>query len=261
VQGVGVVERSDSVPVGARVWFATKAGMAAGDGSLAGLAVVEDDDLVPVDAAVENAAVAALGLSAVAAWMSLGWKARMQPGERVLVLGGGGAVGQVAIGAARLLGAARVVAACRSSAAAERARAAGADDVVLTSDTHGLVDRLRTACVGEVDVVIDPVFGATAEAAVRLLAHGGRLVNLGGAASDTAVLSSSGLRSRSIELLGYTNNALTVAQRRTAITEVCGHAAAGKLAVAHEVHPLGEIEEVWLRQASGATPGRFVLEP
>ena len=63
---------------------------------------------------VGDAELAALGLSAVAAWMSLTWRARLQAGERVLVLGGGGAVGQVAIGAARILGADRVVAACRS---------------------------------------------------------------------------------------------------------------------------------------------------
>lgn len=261
VQGVGVVEQSDSFAVGTRVWFAASAGMAPGDGSLAELAAVEADDLVPVDDSVNDAALAALGLSAVAAWMSLSWKARMQRGERVLVLGGGGAVGQVAIGSARILGADRVVAACRSTAAAERAEAAGADEIVLTSEEEGLVDRLGSACGGQVDVVIDPVFGATAEAASRVLADGGRLVNLGGAGGDTAVFSSAGLRSRSIEILGYTNNSLTVEQRRTAINDICRHASNGNLAVTHEVHPLNKIETVWLRQASGQANGRFVLRP
>jgi NADPH:quinone reductase-like Zn-dependent oxidoreductase len=46
VQGVGVVEQSDSLAVGTRVWFAASAGMAAGDGSLAELAAVTADDLV-----------------------------------------------------------------------------------------------------------------------------------------------------------------------------------------------------------------------
>jgi NADPH:quinone reductase-like Zn-dependent oxidoreductase len=261
VQGVGVVEQSDSVAVGTRVWFAASAGMAPGDGSLAELAAVAADDLVPVDGPVGDPALAALGLSAVAAWMALGWRARMQPGERVLVLGGGGAVGQVAIGAARILGAGRVVAACRSMAAARRAEAAGADDVVLTSEQHGLGERLLSACAGAVDVVIDPVFGATAEAASRVLADGGRLVNLGSAGGDTAAFSSAGLRSRSIEILGYTNNSLTVEQRRTAITDICRHASAGNLTVAHQVHPLNEVVEVWRRQASGEADGRFVLTP
>jgi NADPH:quinone reductase-like Zn-dependent oxidoreductase len=261
VQGVGVVERSDSLAVGTRVWLVASAGTATGDGSLAELAAVGADDLIPVDVPVDDAALAALGLSAVAAWMALTWKARMQPGERVLVLGGGGAVGQAAIGAARVLGADRVVAACRSTAAAKRARAAGADEVVLTSETDGLDRRLAEACSGKVDVVVDPVFGTTAESACRALAEGGRLVNLGGAGGDTAVLSSAVLRSRSIEILGYTNNSLTVQQRQAAITDVCRHAATGALAVAHAVHPLTEIERVWLELASGRASGRLVLRP
>jgi NADPH:quinone reductase-like Zn-dependent oxidoreductase len=262
VQGVGLVEQSDSLEVGSRVWFATSAGMAPGDGSLAQLVGVNEDDLVPLTEPVGDEPLAALGLSAVAAWMSLTFRARLQPGERVLVLGGGGAVGQAAIGAARLLGSSRIVATCRSQDAADRAHAAGADEVVLTSDAStDLARRLADACGGEVDVVIDPVFGATAEAASQTLANGGRLVNLGGAASDAASFSSATLRGRSIDILGYTNNSLSVEQRRTAVAEISKHAAAGELAVAHDVRPLAQIEQVWDLQASGDTAARFVLKP
>ncbi len=262
VQGVGVVESPGSLETGTRVWFATSAGMTPGDGSLADLVAVKDDDMVPISASVGDAALAALGLSAVAAWMSLTWRARLQAGERVLVLGGGGAVGQAAIGAARILGADRVVAACRSRAAAERAVAAGADEVVLTSEEpNGLVDRLSDACDGHVDVVIDPVFGATAAAASGVLGRGGRLVNIGSAADEEATFSSALLRSRSIEILGYTNNAITVAQRLEAVTEIGRHASLGHLAVAHVVRPLEDIAEIWNLQASSSTSARFVLTP
>jgi NADPH:quinone reductase-like Zn-dependent oxidoreductase len=105
------------------------------------------------------------------------------------------------------------------------------------------------------------VFGASAEAAARLLGEGGRLVNLGGAGGDTAVLSSAVLRSRSIKVLGYTNNSLTVEQRRGAVTAICGHARDGRLAVSHEEHQLDEVEQVWMRVASGDAEGRFVLRP
>jgi NADPH:quinone reductase-like Zn-dependent oxidoreductase len=123
------------------------------------------------------------------------------------------------------------------------------------------VERLTRACGGYVDVVVDPVFGETAEAAAHVLADGGRLVNLGGAGGDAAVFSSAGLRSRSLEILGYTNSSLTVEQRRAAIADICEHARDGALAVAHEVHGLEEVEQVWSRQASGAVEGRFVLRP
>ncbi|TDW83853.1 NADPH:quinone reductase-like Zn-dependent oxidoreductase [Kribbella pratensis] len=257
VQGVGVVEESATVAPGTRVFFATSAGMAAGDGSLAERAAVPDGDLIVLDAPVRDAAVAAIGLSGVAGWMMLTWRARLQVGERVLVLGGGGAVGQVAIGAARVLGASRVVAVVRSDASRERALAAGADEAVALSTD---VDEL-TARLGEptYDVVIDSVFGVAATAASRALAAGGRLVNLGGSSSDEAVFSSAVLRSKSASILGYTNNALTEDQRRDALTAVLQHAATGEITVAYETATLADVESAWKRQTTGNTPGRLVL--
>jgi NADPH:quinone reductase-like Zn-dependent oxidoreductase len=261
VQGVGVVERSSVCPPGQRVWFATSAGMAPGDGALAELCAVPDGDVVPVDADVPDDDVAALGLSAVAAWMPLTWRARLAPGENVVVLGAGGAVGQVAVGAARLLGARRVVAVARAGESAERAARAGAHEVVaLVADPGELAAALEEALGGTADVVIDPVFGVAASAACRVLGPGGRLVNLGGASGDLAELSSSVLRSRYVDVLGYTNNALTPAQRAEALTAVVGQAARGALAVAHAVLPLAEIAEGWRRTADGAG-GRVVHLP
>jgi NADPH:quinone reductase-like Zn-dependent oxidoreductase len=259
-QGVGVVSRSDVLPESTRVFFATSAGIAPGDGSLAERCLVADDALVPLDAGVPDAAAAALGLSAVAAWMALTDRGRLQPGERVLVLGAGGAVGQVAVAAAKVLGAGHVVAVCRSADAQERARAAGADVVVpLTGDVDELTARFREACGGHVDVVVDPVFGAAATAASRVLADRGRLVNLGGASGDVAEFSSAVLRSRTAEVLGYTNAALTPVQRRQALQSVFAHA--GRLSVAHEQIPLAEATSAWRRQAAGQAAVRLVLTP
>ena len=262
VQGVGVVEESGRLPAGTRVWFATSAGMAPGDGGLAEHCAVADDDLVPLTADVPDAAVAALGLSGVAAWMCLTWRGRLRPGESVLVLGGGGAVGQAAVGAAHVLGARRVVAVARSEAARARARVAGADLVVAADDdVDALTGRLREATGGSVDVVVDPVFGTAATAAARVLADGGRLINLGGASGDEATFSSAALRSRSAEVLGYTNNALTVDQRREALDAVVGAAAAGWIGVAHRMLPLAGVADAWRLQASGEAGARLVLQP
>jgi NADPH:quinone reductase-like Zn-dependent oxidoreductase len=211
---------------------------------------------------VPDTALAALGLSAVAAWMALTWRGGLQAGEHVLVLGAGGAVGQSAVGAARLLGAGRVVAVCRSAEAQERARRAGADEVVpLAGDVATLTARFGAASGGRVDVVVDPVFGAAATAASRVLSEGGRLVNLGGASGDVAEFSSAVLRGRSASVLGYTNNALRPEQRREALTAVAEHAAAGRLGVAHEVVALADVAGAWRRQAAGEAGGRLVLTP
>jgi NADPH:quinone reductase-like Zn-dependent oxidoreductase len=262
VQGVGVVERSEAIAAGSRVWFATSAGMAPGDGSLAELCAVADGDLVPLETDVADPMVAALGLSAVAAWRALSSRAALQPGEVVLVLGGGGAVGQVGIGAARALGAGRVVAVARSEEAQQRARDAGADTVVaMSDDVDQLAARLSEAAGREVDVVLDPVFGTAATAASRLLAEGGRLVNLGGASGDEARFSSAALRSRSASVLGYTNNSLTPGQRRDALTAVLRLASTGQVTMAYESRPLETVEEGWRRQAAGETSSRLVFAP
>jgi NADPH:quinone reductase-like Zn-dependent oxidoreductase len=262
VQGVGIVESSDELEPGTRVWFATRAGTAPGDGSLAERCAVPDVDVVPLDADVPDAALAALGLSAVAAWISLTRRASLQQGERVLVLGAGGAVGQSAVAIAKLLGAGRVVAVCRSPEAQARARRAGADEVVpLAGDVETLAARFREAGGGDVDVVIDPVFGAAATAASRVLSEGGRLVNLGGMSGDVAEFSSAGLRSRSASVLGYTNNALTPAERRHALAAIAEHAAAGRLSVAYEEVGLADVADAWRRQATGDVGVRLVLTP
>jgi len=261
-QGVGVVERSAVHTTGTRVFFITAAGRVPRDGSLAERALVPDEDVIPLPPDVPDELAAAVGLSGVAAWMALTWRAQLEPGERVLVLGGGGAVGQAAVGAARVLGASRVVALCRSDAAEARARTAGAAEVVrFTDDVDVLADRLGTALGGSVDVVVDPVFGRAATAASRVLAPCGRLVNLGGMGGDTAEFASSVLRGRTAAVLGYTNNGITIEQRREALTAVTTHAAAGRITVAAEQLPLPDVGEAWRRQATGDAGVRFVLRP
>jgi NADPH:quinone reductase-like Zn-dependent oxidoreductase len=258
-QGVGVVEASDTHPVGTRVWLFATAGMAPGDGSLAELCLVPDADVVPLADDVPDTLAAAIGLSGVAAWMALSWRGGLREGERVLVLGGGGAVGQTGIGAARALGAPSVVAVARPQSV-ERAQAAGADVVIPLTDD---VDALSTSLAehGPYDVVLDPVWGVAATAAARSLATGGRLVNLGGASGDDAALQSSVLRSRSASVLGYTNNALTADQRWDAVTAVLGHAAGSRIRMQYDVCPLADVERVWQRQTGGESEPRYVLVP
>jgi len=45
----------------------------------------------------------ALGISGLAAWLALTWRAQLQPGEHVLVLAASGVLGQIAVQAARSL--------------------------------------------------------------------------------------------------------------------------------------------------------------
>lgn len=264
VQGVGTVVDADHLVPGQRVWFPCNAGMQPGDGSMAQFCVIEEASALALPDDVADDLVAALGLSAIAAWMALTWRGQLQPGEQVLVLGASGAVGQVAVQAARLLGAGRVIAASRNATGRTRALARGADAVIdLTSDdVDELSKHIAAACDGPLHLVIDPVWGRPAEAAARCLGMGGRLVNIGDAAGPSARFASATVRSRVAALLGYTNNALTQQQKAQALGEILRHAAAGRCTVEHETMPLAQAAEAWQRQAAGSTAGsKLILVP
>ncbi|HET8846418.1 MAG TPA: zinc-binding dehydrogenase, partial [Ktedonobacteraceae bacterium] len=253
-QGVGIVMEADTLLPGQRVWFTSDAGMKPGDGSMAHFCVINESAALVLPEQIESDLAAALGLSAIAAWMALTWRGRLQPGEQVLVLGASGAVGQVAVQAARLLGAGRVIAASRDEVGRNRALSYGADATVdLNGDNVDEISkRMVEACNGPLHLVIDPVWGLPAEAALRALGTEGRLVNIGGAAGPGARFESAVVRSRLHTILGYTNNALTSEQKAEALDKILAHAVAGRCTVERETLPLAHAAEAWTRQATSA---------
>src|SRR5215212_4031092 len=145
-------------------------------GSFAERVLVREEDAIELPDEIDDGVAVALGIAGLAAWLPLALRARLRPGETVLVLGATGIVGQLAVQAAKLLGAGRVVAAGRDAEMLARAARLGAD-----------------ATVGDVDVVHDPLWGAPAAAAVEALAAGGRLVQLGQSAGAEATLVSASI--------------------------------------------------------------------
>ena len=248
-QGIGVVAESDTLPAGQRIWFSATAGIRPGDGSLAEFCVVPDSATLPVPEGVSDDLAAALGLSAIAAWMALSWRGQLRSGEHVLVLGASGNVGQVGVQAARLLGAGRVVAACRDPQGRARAAELGADAVadITGDDVTAVAATLAEATGGRTDLVLDPVWGHPAEAALRILSPHGRLVNLGSSAAAEARFGSATLRSGVLAVLGYTNNDLTDGQKASALAEILSQASAGRLTADREVLPLAEAASAWSR--------------
>jgi NADPH2:quinone reductase len=116
-------------------------------------------------------------IAALTAWHALGDRARLRPGETVLVLGAGGGVGLGAVEVAKLMGA-RVIAAASSHEKLEAARTRGAAHTV--DYTRGsLIDQVRAIAPGGVDVVFDPVGGDLFEQALRLPAWNGRVLVVG----------------------------------------------------------------------------------
>jgi NADPH:quinone reductase-like Zn-dependent oxidoreductase len=256
VHGVGTLDD------GRRVWFTTPAGMAPGDGAMAQACVVDPDRVLELPDAVPDTVAAALGWSAIAAAGALR-RGSLSPGERVVVLGGAGIVGQVATQLARIGGAGRVVAVVRDGVSAEVADEAGADDVVEVDvvPPDELSARIADAAGGPVDLVVDPVWGAPAAAAVGALGPGGRLVNLGDSAGPTSPLVSAVVRSRMIDVRGWTNVSMDWAGQRDLLAGILDHAAAGRVRVRHEVRPLTDVADAWRAQAERRSRTRVVLVP
>jgi NADPH:quinone reductase-like Zn-dependent oxidoreductase len=238
--------------------------MRPGDGSMCAAVAVDERDVGPLPDGADHVLAGALGLSAIAAWMGLTWRGELAAGEQVLVLGAGGVVGQAAVQLARLAGARRVVAAARSEAARVRATRAGPDALVPledSADVEQVAVAIREQCDGPLDLVIDPLFGVPAAAALRVLRPRGRLVNIGSAAASTARIESATLRGSSLQVLGYTNNELTPRLRNDAMVRVVEEALAGRLTVDHEPAPLADAAAAWTRQQEGRAAGRIVLVP
>jgi NADPH:quinone reductase-like Zn-dependent oxidoreductase len=243
---------SDGVGVlgdGRRVFFdATVAPF----GSMAEQALVAESSLFDVAEGVDDLVAAALGNTGLAAWLALSWRARLEPGETVLVLGATGALGTVAIQAARLQRAGRVVAAALDEPGIERLEALGADAVVVLDDSPGLADALREATGGGPDVIIDPLWGGPALAAMHAAGHGARHIQLGHMAGAEASVPATAVRAAAIDLRGFALFHAPIDVRREAYLRVTRAAADGAITVRAEAVPLSAVHEAWARQARGA---------
>jgi len=132
--------------------------------------------------------------------------------------------------------------------------AGGADQTALTA-------LVAEAAEGPVDLVVDPVWGVPAAAAAGALGPGGRLVNLGDSAGATSPLVSAVVRSRVLDIRGWTNLALDWAGQRDLLAQVLDHAAAGRVHVRHDVRPLAEVTQAWRDQLERRSRARVVLVP
>ena len=229
-------------------------------GSLAERVAVEPAEMTGVPDGIEPAHAVCFGIAGLAAWLALE-KAQIQPGETVLVLGASGMVGMIGVQVARLLGAGRVVAAARGGARLERARALGADATAsLEVSGAALLAGMREAADGDVDVVLDPLWGPPAAAALETLGFRGRLVQLGQSAGALATFPSVPVRFKELSILGHTNFAAPPEQRRVALERMFAHVAAGELVADFEELPLDAVGDAWRRQAQSPNV-KLVLRP
>ncbi|MCU1395055.1 MAG: putative alcohol dehydrogenase, zinc-containing [Ilumatobacteraceae bacterium] len=171
------------------------------NGGLAEHAIVKLEQLFEVPDAVGMHDAVAGQIIFQTAHITLRHRARLQPGETVLVLGAAGGVGVATIQLAKRWGA-RVIAVAAGAAKLEACLASGADAVVDHS-TGSIRERVRELTDGRgVEIVVDPVGGALSEDARRCLAVDGRLLVVGFASGDTPRFNGGSILRSSISVMG-----------------------------------------------------------
>jgi NADPH2:quinone reductase len=260
MEGLGYVVEGERLAAGTRVYFPAQGGLGGRNGAMAERTVIDEAAAVEVPEGTDDALAACFGVAGLAAWLPLEWRAKLEQGETVLVLGATGALGTIAVQAAKLLGAGRVVAAARDPEALERLRELGADAWVDMSSEDDLPGAFTRAAGGEIDVTIDPLWGEPASAAASASAHGGRIVQIGQTASTEATFSSGTIRGKMLSILGHSNMAAPYEVRAAAYRRMVEHAAAGRLRMEVETYPLERVREAWQAQ-TGFPRRKLVLLP
>jgi acryloyl-coenzyme A reductase len=127
-------------------------------------------------------------------------RARLQPGQTVLITGASGGVGVHAFQLARLLGA-RVIAVTSSPPKVERLHSLGAQDVICAPDLQ--FSRQVKGLTGEgADVVVEVVGSSTMDQSLHALRNGGKLVVVGNVASGSAGLNPGLIILKELEVIG-----------------------------------------------------------
>jgi NADPH:quinone reductase len=162
--------------------------------------------LQPVPDGISLETAAAAGVTYRTAYHGLRSVARMERGDRVVVLGAAGGVGLAAVQVAKVLGG-HVVAAASTEAKRAVCRSNGAD-VTVDSTAADLKERLREATDGGADVVIDPAGGDAAEAAIRAGRWGCRFISVGFASGDIPRIPLNLLLLKGVIVTGFTMSGL-----------------------------------------------------
>lgn len=145
---------------------------------------------------------AAFSLTFGTAHLSLTRRARLRPGETLVVLGAGGGVGSAAVAVGKALGA-RVIAVAGGPEKGAVALAAGADQVIdhLTQDVRPAILDL-TKDKGA-DVIFDPVGGAAFTTALKVAAFESRIVIIGFAGGQPPQIPANHLLVKNVDVLGF----------------------------------------------------------
>lgn len=240
------IDGAGTLADGQRVYFAFPT---APWGSMAQWAPVALRHCLPLPDALDDVTAAAMANPGMSAWAALVKRAGVVAGETVLINGATGSAGQLAVQIARFLGAKKVIATGRN---AQALAALDADVCInLTEDEPTLRARFSEQAAQQIDVVVDYLWGHSAEIMLPALAKHSpghapvRYVQVGSLAGSDIALNAAVLRSAPLQLMGSGIGSLSMPQLLAATGEMLQAAVAGGFTIATTPLPLADVASAW----------------
>ena len=256
MDGVGLLED------GTRVYAFGLTGM------VAEKALADKRKCVVLPASIDDASAAALPNAIFGAAAALRFRANIVPGDTVLINGGTGVTGKLAIQIAKHYGAGRIIATGRNADSLQKLLTIGADEIIsLKQDDDQIVAQLKAIhSATPIDIVIDYLWGHPVEMILMALkgkghtTHKVRIVTVGEMAGSTIALPSGILRSSDIEILGSGLGSLPEDAMDAIFTEILPDmlqlAANGQFEIETVTYPLKDIEAAWMQDIG---PGKRLV--
>jgi NADPH:quinone reductase-like Zn-dependent oxidoreductase len=246
VAGIDGVGRLDD---GKRVYFLA---LRQPYGSMAEHSVARAAHCIPLPDDLDDVTAAAIANPGMSSWAALTERAKLQPGETVLINGATGTSGRLAVQIAKHLGAKKVIVTGRNAAVLDSLKPLGADVTIpLVGDATALEGSFKQAFADGVDVVLDYLWGTSAAALLSAGAKGGadtapiRFVQIGSLSSSEIPLSAAALRSSAIVLMGSGLGSVPLARLAASIDGVFRATVPSGFQIATSVVPLAEVERAW----------------
>jgi NADPH2:quinone reductase len=228
-------------------------------GGFADEALALDDFVFRVPASMSDAEASGFVIPFHTAYVGLVRRARLEPGETLLVLGGAGGTGSAAVQLGKALGA-NVITTAGGEDKSGFCRRLGADDVI---DYHSedIAEFVRDSTAGQgADVIYDPVGGAAFQAATHCIAHEGRLLAVGFASGGWGEPKAGHMATHNYSVLGVMPSGYDREFRQGAQDRLLEHHAAGRIRVPidREV-PFAQLPDGLEQLARGEVRGKLVL--
>ncbi|MGA3187555.1 MAG: zinc-binding alcohol dehydrogenase family protein [Bryobacteraceae bacterium] len=246
VVGIDGVGRLDD---GSRVYFVLPR---APLGSMSERTVVRRGQCVAIPDELDDVTAAAIANPGMSAWAAMKERAKLKAGETVLVNGATGTAGRLAIQIAKYMGARKVIATGRNIEALKSLAKLGADVTIpLGEDGDALEEALRGQFADGIDVVVDYLWGPSAERLIIAGAKAGkdavpiRFVHVGSVSAPEITLPSAALRSSAIELMGSGIGSIQVDRLVKSIDDLMQATVPGRFEIATRTIPLTAVEEAW----------------